>query len=356
MLTTESVARVDAVVIGEEWGFTGVVARLHVHYCPGHGVVLPNTIIAKLPHADRSAMSAYQRANSGSTVARRAMLGRAANEVRFYAAVERGRYPQLPASFYGAVDAETSESVLLLEDLSGGRVGDALSGCSAGDAERVLRAIASIHAAWWRHPSLDAHEWLVRSTPDAGARQRRYSEALPRFLGRYGRQVPSCFLTVLDALDAGVTRVIDAAAKAPVTLVHADLHLDNVIFMSSDTGSSVRIIDWQSVTRGPAALDVAMFLSGSIGHDEIAASTEYLLAAYHRTLVHCGVADYSHGDLMRDYRISLLRLVIGVVIWLGNADLAALSGRELALVEAAVGNGRLIAAVESQNLLSAIPN
>jgi aminoglycoside phosphotransferase (APT) family kinase protein len=103
---------------------------------------------------------------------------------------------------------------------------------------------------------------------------------------------------------ARITRLHDAA---PRTILHGDFRLDNLFFAAD--GSLASIIDWQTVNRGPGALDVAYFIAGSLPPETPEAVIDDLLRSYHDTLVAAGVADYSFERLLADYEEALLLLL-----------------------------------------------
>jgi hypothetical protein len=71
--------------------------------------------------------------------------------------------------------------------------------------------------------------------------------------------------------------------------------------------------------------------------------------------VNYGVAGYSFQQFLDNCRLALLWQLAGTVGWLSSADLDRLGGRELALVEAALGDGKLLAALQETNALAALP-
>ena len=86
-----------------------------------------------------------------------------------------------------------------------------------------------------------------------------------------------------------------------MTLLHCDLRLDNVAFRN---GKPI-VFDWQLVRSGPAAYDVAYFLSGA--SPELTTEEEdALLRHYLETLETLGIREYSFDALKRDYHLGLL--------------------------------------------------
>ena len=88
----------------------------------------------------------------------------------------------------------------------------------------------------------------------------------------------------------------------PQTLRHGDYSLSNLIF--SDAGDVVAI-DWQMLSRGKGAWDLAWFIGQSLTVDQRREWEEDLLAAYLAGLERGGVVGYGKGDCLRDYRTAL---------------------------------------------------
>jgi thiamine kinase-like enzyme len=71
-----------------------------------------------------------------------------------------------------------------------------------------------------------------------------------------------------------------AQGRGPLTLVHADYRLDNLLYGADGT---VTIIDWQTALWGPGPMDLASFLATSLTmekrrHLEGALLSEYAVA------------------------------------------------------------------------------
>ena len=259
-----------------------------------------------------------------------------------------------PRLYYGAADEATGRIVLLLQDLSTARPGDVLHGCSPEEAERVLHAITPFHARWWAQPPLGDSSWLPNWVGNQEARQERYTRQVGPFLQRFGHQLPPLLHETIDRLRTDYVRVLTRLAGAPATLIHADLHLDNMLFSPSDRDHPVTILDWQSISWGAAAVDVALFLFGSLSTNQRRAQGLDLLAHYHRHLVDYGVSGYSFQQLLDDCRLALLWQLAGTVGWLSSVDLEQVGERERALMEAALGDGKLIAALQDTDALGVL--
>jgi hypothetical protein len=344
VLRTAAVTAVDWEVIGEEQGFTGVVARLCARYSGGDpGATVPTTFVAKFPTASRTWLPAYRAAQERNTASARWRYQRCAREVSFYREIAPHGPALAPRNYFGAADDPSGRVVLLLEDVGGARTGDVLAGCSPVEAARVLDAMAPFHAYWWERA--DAPAWLPEWSGDHHTRQQTYAQRVEPFLDRFGASLPPPVRAAVEALRHGYARVLSALDRAPATVIHADLHLDNVLFVPADAERPVVVLDWQSVAKGAAAVDLAFFLVGSLAPDDRRMAEEGLLRRYYECLVEHGMTGYPLARLRDDYRLALLRFLAGIVGWLAGVDFDRLTGRERSLAEAAVGDGRLVAAL-----------
>jgi hypothetical protein len=86
-------------------------------------------------------------------------------------------------------------------------------------------------------------------------------------------------------------------------LLHGDYRLDNLMF--SPDGSTT-VVDWQTISVGLPARDLAYFLSTSLSPRERSAHERDLVAAYHSALLEHGVTDYAVEECWSDYRLGML--------------------------------------------------
>ena len=80
----------------------------------------------------------------------------------------------------------------------------------------------------------------------------------------------------------------EAAPDRVRGLVHGDYRLDNMLFGRPGSLRDLTVVDWQTVTWGPALTDVAYFLGCALRTEERRAHYDELLTAYH-----CGLGPYS---------------------------------------------------------------
>lgn len=222
-------------------------------------------------------------------------------EVYFY----RQFAPAIPSGIaqchHAAISSDGTEFVLVLDDLAPATQGDQLAGSSIDDAERSLRNLARIHAAWWDNDELSRHRDGLPAS-DRNALDAIYTLALNQFIEHYSERLQPGTVDVLAAMRGYVAKWSGDDA-GPATVTHGDYRLDNLMY--SDAG--VIAVDWQTANVGPPGRDVAYFLGNSLSSTDRRASRTELLAAYRDELGASGV-DYGTDDL---------ELAVAKGAWLG---------------------------------------
>lgn len=342
---------VTHVILGTGEGFAGDLARLSVTYAAGSG---PASMVAKIP-------TSIDDNRSGSE-----MLGVYEREIRMYQVLLPGLDVPAPTLYYADVDPnpdwekqidairraerlplwllrfiawilrrfvkpEPRPSVLILEDLDGAEIGDQVAGTSLARVRAVLAVAARLHARTWGDALPTPGPWIQSGGVAPKLFQASFLGMRKAFLRGAGRGTSAHMRSLLDRLRAdGLERGRRIHTDLPQCLVHGDLRLDNVFF----DGDEVRaLIDWQLTRTAPAVVDVAYFLSGSLGAEVDEDTITDLLTGYHEALVANGVRDYPLDRLLGDYDDGLLACLGGVTA-VEQLDMG--DGRGLALVESMV--------------------
>jgi aminoglycoside phosphotransferase (APT) family kinase protein len=272
-------------------GQTGSCFRVTVSYAAE--TALPSTFVAKLPAGDPS-------------VRERVAFGYRA-EAAFYERVAATVRVPLPTCYVCAISDDAQDFVLLLEDLSPARQGDQLAGCSPQQAAAAVVALAGLHGPRWCDPSW--RDFTATAMPMADAE-------LAKSLGEVARMAADMFLERLGGRLSQAQRQILAAYPERVapwllanptrfSLLHGDYRLDNLMF--SADGSAVTVVDWQTLSVGLPARDLAYFVSTSLSPDVRGEHEHALVAAYHSALADWGVDDYDLDECFADYRLGMLQ-------------------------------------------------
>jgi hypothetical protein len=89
-------------------------------------------------------------------------------------------------------------------------------------------------------------------------------------------------------------------------LLHGDFRLDNLLF--NPERAAVTVVDWQTITVGLPARDLAYFIGTSIDTPRRKQTESELVGTYHRRLRDFGVQDYAAEQCWIDYRIGMLQV------------------------------------------------
>lgn len=212
-----------------------------------------------------------------------AALGLYEREVRFYAEVA----PRLADSggpvahcFHASHHPETGVFTLLLDDAAPAEVGDEIRGAPIEDARLALTKLGGLHAPLMGSTAMADSAWLNRETP---INQALITQLFAGFAERYAEAITGPQRMVcqrlVDSFDAYLAEEADPARMHG--LVHGDYRLDNMLFGRPGSLRDLTVVDWQTVTWGPALTDVAYFLGCALPSADRRAHYDELLAAYH---------------------------------------------------------------------------
>lgn len=242
-------------------------------------------------------------------------LGAYYREIAFYQKLAGRIGRPVPACFHAAYDQAEGWFVLVLEDIASGIQGDQIVGCTFAEASLALRRLAAVHAPVFNDLSTGVQDWLNLPNP---LTSELLGALLPGFLERYdGRIAPEhvevcrSFVSAADAWGAD--------RRPPMGLIHGDFRLDNLIFTDDDCA----VVDWQTVTWGPAVTDVAYFIGGGLQVADRRAHERELVEIYHQELTARGVSGFTFEQCWEEYRRQVflgLAMVIGPAMLVGQTD------------------------------------
>ncbi|MGF1595898.1 MAG: phosphotransferase [Acidimicrobiales bacterium] len=265
-----AVATVDVAPLGPAVGLLGDLARLRVSYRTGHG---PPSMIVKVPTANPG----------GHRVG--SMLGAWAREVAFYREVAPASPgADVPRCYHAAADPDRGRWVVVLEDVPSDPV-DGAAGATEEQAMAAVEALARFHATWWNDPRRFAWMPGFDRAGGVGGLQGSWLEAIPVFLERFGHVVPAPTGAWLRAFAPTLGRWSARSATEPLTIVHADYRLDNLLVADG----RVTMIDWQTALRGPGAMDLTSFVATSLTVEARRRSEDGLIARYLEVLASRGI-------------------------------------------------------------------
>jgi hypothetical protein len=323
--------------IGEGVGMMAALELVDLEYSTGEG---PETVLIKLP--------AVNEANLAVAVA----FDIYRREVLFYRDIAERIGTGTPRVLLAQVDSP-SEFVLVLEDLSGYRLGDQIAGCSLADAETGVVELAQLHAHFWDDVDRDELAFIPPETPSThGDALRDGSRAgWDPMVEVFGDVVPEHMRAVRDRFLDAVPAMQQWLTTAPTTVVHGDFRMDNLFFAADPDHDPMVVIDWQGCLRAKGVRDVAYLLSQSVPTEVRREHESDLVVLWHRTLVEEGVEGYSAEQAWEDYRRAVLAMWILVAVIAGTLDVGNDRGRAW-MTEMIHRSG---AAIDDLGLLSLLP-
>ena len=296
-----SVVSYSAETIGAGKGFMASLFRLNLTY-DGEHPGLPSTLILKLPSNDPKLRALSDK------------LRQSEREVMFYQEIQAHDHLRIPGAYHSDMDPETGDTILLLEDVSGGLQGDSVIGCSLPQARHCITQLARFQAAWWGHPGLNRLDWMPLKDAETGAYRDLWPEAWETLRGKAGNGMPENLLSLGDRLGSRIPEIKAQLGRRPLTLIHGDYRLDNCFFPPhGDPGPPV-VIDWEFCARSRGAYDVATFITETFPPAHRRTEEMGLLHAYHSTLLDAGVTGYPFEECLIDYRLSVLELFVFWVV------------------------------------------
>lgn len=223
-------------------------------------------------------------------------------EVGFYSELASSVDVRTPHCHFAAIEDNETDHLLVLEDMAPARQGDQLQGCSLDQATAALVELARLQGPRWNDPALLEIGWLERPDEQAHAELVGLVDALHEgFLSRYQGRLVHEAVEVVQWL---ATNLHEAPrATGPLTLVHNDFRVDNMLFGDGVSAPPVTVVDWQTLKLGNGPADAAYFLGAGLPTElRRAHERELLRTAYWQTLVDCGVDDYEFDRCWNDYR------------------------------------------------------
>lgn len=208
-------------------------------------------------------------------------LGLYEREVRFYADLApRIGGPVAPCYSFG-FDAETGVFHLLLGDAAPAVVGDEIRGATIAQASLAMTELGRIHAPLLGQTAMADVEWLNRESP---MNQALIAQLYAGFVDRYDDMIAPQHREVCERMIASFDAYQADLADSLHGLVHGDYRLDNMLFGQEGADRPLTVVDWQTVTWGPALIDVAYFLGCALADDVRRDNYDALLRVYHTAL------------------------------------------------------------------------
>ncbi|OBI89116.1 DUF7064 domain-containing protein [Mycobacterium asiaticum] len=210
-------------------------------------------------------------------------LGLYEREVRFYHDIAPRLGGAIAPCYHAAIDVATGVFDLLLGDAGQAVVGDEISGATTEQALLAVTELGRLHGPLLGDTALADAPWLNRASPLS---QAMITPLYAGFVERYGDQIAPEHRAVCESLVSSFDGYVaqQAAHDGIRGLVHGDFRLDNLLFGTSEGSRTLTVVDWQTVSWGPALTDLAYFLGCALPVQDRREHYDALLGAYHQAL------------------------------------------------------------------------
>ena len=243
-------------------------------------------------------------------------LGLYEREVRFYGDIAPGLAGPIAPCYHAAVDTSTGVFDLLLGDAGPAVVGDEIAGATTEQARLGVVELGRLQGPLLGDASLAQAPWLNRETP---LNQAMIASLYAGFIDRYGDRVAPEHRTVCERLVAAFDGYV-TAESAPGRiqgLVHGDYRLDNMLFGTAEADRALTVVDWQTVSWGPALTDLSYFLGCALRTQDRREHYDALLRAYHEALgpeAAIGLAEVGEGVRRQSFFGVMMAIVSSVLV------------------------------------------
>lgn len=245
-----------------------------------------------------------------------AALGLYEREVRFYGDIAPRLGGPIAPCYHAAVNTATGAFDLLLGDAGPAVVGDEIAGATSEQALLGVVELGRLHGPLLGDASLADAPWLNRASP---LNQAMIAPLYAGFIDRYGEEIAPEHRVVCDRLVAAFDGYLaqESAADRIRGLVHGDYRLDNMLFGTAGADRPLTVVDWQTVSWGPALTDLAYFLGCALRTQDRRERYDELLRAYHEALgpaAPIGLADVAEGVRRQSFFGVMMAIVSSMLV------------------------------------------
>tara|TARA_B100000446_G_scaffold186860_1_gene214304 strand:+ start:1761 stop:2822 length:1062 start_codon:yes stop_codon:yes gene_type:complete len=268
-------------------GLMADTLRLTLEYVNGNGTE-PGSVVGKFPSSNPDSRAAGHEMAAYS------------KEVNFYKHLSKQLSMRAPICYYASIDEETSDFVLILEDVSPAIVATPETENAKDLMLLSMEELALLHGDSRGKPDIERHanHGQVSDKKMIGA----VTTGWDILKQAADERLPAASIAAGDTIVQNIEKLHNLQ-KQNGCLVHGDYRFPNILYRGNDEAITV---DWQTYQWQAAGIDLAHGIINSLELDLAREHYEECLSRYHQKMVDLGFADYSIDDCYYDFKVGIL--------------------------------------------------
>lgn len=331
------VVAVDVSPLGEGTGMMSDVARVGLRFEGDQGSA-PSSVVAKFASdnpTNREIAASYNLYE---------------REARYFAELDPLSDALCPKAYVSIIQGDSF--LILMEDMTDYEVGDQAKGATLAQTEAAIDELVKLHGAFWN--KTDDLDWIPHISNSFHADNMRTLAEMgwDSMVMNFAEHLPVSIVNMKDDFLPVITAMQESRDVAPLTFVHGDYRMENLLYGTEPHHHPMVILDWQGPMQSRSLVDVALFLTQSSLTEVRREHERRLLDEYVAGLKEMGVTELGFDDVWQEYRHSVLYNWVYVTVVTGALD--ASDGRSVAWMTAMLQ--RQVAATEDLDLLELLPS
>jgi hypothetical protein len=301
-----SVAAIKLDPMGAGVGMMSSLSRILITYSEANDS-LPVSLVIKLPADNTTNREVAEQYNLYL------------KEVRYYQQLAPLTAAKSPKMYFCDI-GDHHDFVMLMEDVSDYRMGNQVTGATFEESLLCIDQLAQLHAAFWN--KLDDVDWLphIANSENATNMAKGAEIGWGQLLEFFGDFVPATVNGKRDLYLSSIDRLQQGLDEPPITFIHGDFRMDNMLFGQGAEHHPLVIVDFQGPLKGRGIQDVGYLLGHSVQTQVRRDHEKELVQRYVDGLAGAGIADYGFDMAWQDYRLAILYSWTVAVVIAGTLD------------------------------------
>lgn len=238
-------------------------------------------------------------------------------EVRYFKELDQRTTARTPSIYLCHIDGD--HFLILMEDLADYRCGNQIEGATLSETQLAIDELAKLHGTFWN--AVDELDWVpgIADSYHADNMFALQQTGWPVMAAAFAECLPPSIVGMGETFTTSLRALQERVHAAPLTLLHGDFRMENLMFGTRSEHDPIAILDWQGPLLGRGIVDVAMMLGQSTQTAVRREHEDELLARYVNGLSNLGV-EYSLDEARQDYLVALLYNWCYVAVVSGTLD------------------------------------